>query len=163
MTSLSILQTLGGPPLEHQAHSCPTIYKNTSLVCIQYERNEPSLKTLSSREPGGELNTRIVHFKMAHIGLLAILTLVPSVVAGVSSFVPGRGCGTSKEISRVKQVLEGDDLAQMERTLVEVKKIHETFCWVNTMLVAIITSELLKTSFTFCQFCYDLFQLFKNK
>ncbi len=68
---------------------------------------------------------------MAHIGLLAILTLVPSVVLGDSSFVPGRGCGTSKEISRVKEVLEGDDLSQMECTLVEVKKIHETFCGVN--------------------------------
>ena len=101
---------------------------------------------------------------MAHIGL-AILTLVPSVVVGDgSSFVPGRGCGTSKEISRVKQVLEGDDLSQMECTLVEVKKINEIFCCVNTMLVAIFTSELLKTAFTFGQFCYDLFQLFlKNK
>ncbi len=126
MTSLSILQILGGPPLEHQAHSFPIIYKNTSLVCIQYERNEPSLKTFSSREPG-ELNTRIVHSEMAHIGL-AILTLVPSVVVGDgSSFVPGRGCGTSKEISRVKQVLEGDDLSQMECTLVEVKKSTKHF------------------------------------
>ncbi len=56
--------------------------------------------------------------------LIPLLLLQPCfvlwAVAGSPSFIHGRGCGVSKEISTVKTVHDDNDLTQMECTLVEV-------------------------------------------